>query len=58
MVVDEAAVVEAHRIGHDVLGLNVSATGTAGMAGLLDREVATSIAPDESVLVFATGVER
>ncbi len=58
VVVDERAVVEGHRVGRDVLGLDVSATGTAGMAGLLDREVATSIAADESILVFATGVER
>ena len=58
VVVDERAVVEAHRIGREVLGLDVSATGTAGMAGLLDRELASSITPDESILVLATGVER
>ncbi len=58
VVVDEPAVVEAHRVGRDVLGLDVSATGTAGMAGLVDRELSRSISADESILVFATGVER
>ena len=58
VVVEESAVVEAHRVGHAVLGLDVSATGTAGMAGILDPELSTSITPDESVLAFATGVER
>lgn len=58
VVVDEPAVVEAHRIGHDILELDVSATGTAGMAGLIDPELSSSIAPEESVLVFATGIER
>ena len=58
VVVDERAVVEAHRVGREVLGLDVSATGTAGMAGLLDREVASSITSAESILVLATGVER
>lgn len=58
IVVDETAVVEAHRVARGIVGLDVSATGTAGMAGLLDLELATSILPDESILVFATGVER
>lgn len=58
VVVDEAAVLKAHRIGRDVLGLDVSATGTAGMAGLLEPELSASISADESILVFATGVER
>ena len=58
VVIDESAVVEAHRIGVEVLGLDVSATGTSGMAGLLDREVMASIGPEESVIAFATGVER
>lgn len=58
VVINEAAVVEAHRVGRDVLGLDVSATGTSGMAGLLDPELSASIEPDESILVFATGVER
>jgi len=58
VIVEEQAVVDAHRIGRDIVGLDVSATGTAGMAGLLDRDVAYSITPGESVLVLATGVER
>jgi threonine synthase len=58
VVVDEPAVVEAHRIGREVIGLDVSATGTAGMAGLFDRDTASSIAPTESILVLTTGVER
>lgn len=58
VVVTEPSVVEAHRIVREEAGIDASATGSAGVAGLLDDALAASLTSDESVVVFATGVER
>lgn len=58
VVVDEAAVLEAHRIAHEIARLDPSATGTAGLAGLLEQGVRSTIGPEEQVLAFVTGIER
>jgi threonine synthase len=53
LVVPEELIVEAHRLGREHTTVNVSATGTAGLAGLLHRRPRSG-----RVGVFFTGVER
>lgn len=53
VVAAEATIVRAHELGRDA-GIAVSATGTAGLAGLLTRPPA----PGSRVAVLFTGVER
>ncbi len=53
VVVDEDAVSRAHRLAHAHTGIDVSATGTAGLAGAL-----SAARPDESLAVVFSGVER
>ena len=56
LIADEASLGVAHRRGRDVTGIDVSATGTAGLAGLNQM---SGQSPDEGerVLLF-TGAER
>jgi threonine synthase len=54
IVVDEAQVIEAHELGRSTTGIDVSYTGTAGLAGLL--AVRDSIASNERVAVIFSGV--
>ena len=56
LVVDEERLLEANRRGRDATGLDVCATGTAGLAGLL-KVSETSGATGEQILLF-TGAER
>lgn len=56
VVADEATVVRAHHLGSQLTGINVSATGTAGLAGLI--EIRDTIASDERVAVVFSGVAR
>jgi threonine synthase len=53
VVVDEAAVAAAHRAGRDHTDIVASATGTAGLAGLIAAPAA-----GRSVAVIFSGVER
>jgi threonine synthase len=53
VVAPEALIVEAHRLAHDA-GYEVSATGAAGLAGLL--AVADRVDPTERVVVVMTGI--
>ena len=55
VVVPETAIVRAHEIG-TATGIPVSATGTAGLAGLLTPDGAP--APGETVAVVFSGVSR
>ncbi len=55
IVAPEAAIGRAHELGR-ATGIPVSATGTAGLAGLLTPDGAPT--PDERVAVIFTGVER
>ena len=57
VVVSEERLVEAHELGHRA-GFDVSSTGSAGLAGLIDLVAAGVIRPDERVAVLFTGVER
>jgi threonine synthase len=58
IVVDEARLEEANAIGRDATGIDADATGTAGLAGLLELCTSGTLAPKESVAVLFTGVRR
>ncbi len=53
VVVDEDAVGRGRRLAHAHTGIDVSATGAAGLAGAL-----TAAGPDESLAVVFSGAER
>ena len=57
-VVSEEMIQRANELGRSLTGIDVDHTGTAGMAGLLDPEVAASIGKDEHVVVLFTGRRR
>jgi threonine synthase len=57
VVVSEDRVAEAHALGTEA-GFCADATGTAGLAGLLDLRSAGVVQPDETVAVLFTGTER
>lgn len=57
IVVPETAIVEAHRLAHEHTSIDVDATGTAGLAGLLDNQLQTELAGDAVVVLF-TGHTR
>ena len=56
LVMDEASLIAAHQLGRETTGLDVSATGTAGLAGLLSRPEPHAAA-GERVVLF-TGAQR
>ena len=58
LVVDEALLREANSVGRELTGINVSYTGSSGLAGLLSLVHKKSIEPDENVAILFTGVER
>jgi threonine synthase len=57
-VVSEEMILRANQLGRSATGIDVDHTGTAGMAGLLDPEVSSSIGRDEHVVVLFTGRRR
>jgi threonine synthase len=57
LVATEERLVEANELGRRA-GYAVSATGSAGLAGLLDLRATGVVAPDERVAVLFTGVQR
>lgn len=54
-VVPEELVGEANRIARAATGIDVDATGTAGLAGLLDPRTAAAVDPTDHVVVLFTG---
>jgi threonine dehydratase len=56
VVAPEAAIVEAHALGVGATGIAASATGTAGLAGLL--AIREEVGDSERVAVIFSGVER
>ena len=56
IIVSEAQVLRANELGRASTGINVSHTGTAGLAGLL--AAAGTVTPDERVAVVFSGVRR
>lgn len=57
-VVGEDLLREAHRLGREATGIDVCATGTAGLAGLLLDHAAGKLDPHERSLVVFTGTQR
>lgn len=57
VVVSEERLVEAHTLGNDA-GFRVDATGSSGLAGLLELRATGVVQPDERVAVLFTGTER
>lgn len=56
IVVSEQHVMQAYELVHTLTSVNVSATGVAGLAGLLATR--DQIASDERVVVVMSGIER
>jgi len=57
LVVSEERLAEANELGR-AAGYDVSATGSSGLAGLLDLAATGVVRPDERALVLFTGVQR
>jgi threonine synthase len=58
LIVDEATLRTANRIGRETTGIDVSVTGSAGLAGLLDLTTRGEIDAAETVAVIFTGLRR
>ena len=56
VVVSEQHVMQAYEWVHSLTSVNASATGVAGLAGLI--AIRSDIANDERVVVVMSGVER
>jgi threonine synthase len=54
----ESEVLRAWQLVRDVCGINSSATGSAGLAGLLTLRAAGAVADTERVAVVVSGVQR
>jgi threonine synthase len=58
VVVDEPTLVQAHRLARDATGIAVSATGSAGLAGVLQLRRDGVIGEGARVGVLFSGVQR
>ncbi len=58
LIVDEETLRRANRLAREATGIDVSATGSAGLAGVLDLQRRGAIGPDELVAVIFTGIRR
>ena len=58
LAVSESQVQRAHQLGRQHTGLDVCATGTAGLAGLLARRDEGAIDDDQRIAVIFTGHAR
>ena len=58
IVVDEAELRDANELAVRTTGIQADATGSAGLAGLLQLRRRNEIGPDEQVAVLLTGVRR
>lgn len=58
VVVDERTVAAAERAGRETTGIDADATGTAGLAGLMQLLAAGVTPRDETVALLFTGVRR
>ncbi|MFQ5655701.1 MAG: PLP-dependent lyase/thiolase, partial [Planctomycetota bacterium] len=58
IVVDDETILEAHSLAREETGIDVSATGSAGLAGLIHLLREEPSIRGESVAVIFTGVER
>jgi len=57
LVVSEERLAEANELGVSA-GFHVDATGTSGLAGMLDLLADRTVTPDQKVAVLFTGVQR
>lgn len=58
VLASEAMIHRAHEMGTSLTGIPATATGTAGLAGLLDPVTADAVDSSDTVVVLFTGVER
>ena len=58
LVVPEELLRRANVLARETTGIDVDATGTAGLAGLLDLLSARAVRPDDNVAVLFTGAVR
>jgi len=58
LTVPEDTIVAAHSLTQQCTGISVSATGSAGIAGLCTLHKQEPLAPDETVLCLLTGVSK
>ena len=58
VVAGEAAIADANRLGREHTEIDVDATGTAGLAGLLDPVTASSVEADDQLVLLFTGRRR
>jgi threonine synthase len=58
IVVGEAQISDANRLGRAHTGIDVDSTGTAGFAGLVDDTTRKSVTSDDRIVVLFTGRRR
>ena len=58
LVADETLLADAHKLAHTHTQITPSATGSAGLAGLMLMKRANAIAEFENVALYFTGIER
>jgi threonine synthase len=58
VVVSEARLAEANALARDATGVDVDATGSSGLAGLVDLAARGGVGAGEAALVLFTGVRR
>jgi threonine synthase len=56
VVASESNILRAHELAHSLTDINVSATGSSGLAGLL--QIRDEIHNDEKVVVIFSGIDR
>jgi hypothetical protein len=54
----EDAIRRAHRLAHEQVGIRTCATGSAGLAGLMQLQEAGVIERGQDVGLFFTGIDR
>jgi threonine synthase len=58
VVVGERQILDANELARTHTGIDVDATGSAGLAGLLDDATLNTIEADDQVVVLFTGIRR
>ncbi len=58
LVADEELLKEAYRLAHEKTQISPSATGSAGLAGVMLMQKAGAIREYENISIYFTGIER
>ncbi len=58
LVADEEHLVRAHELAHNYTAIRPSATGSAGLAGVMLMKEANAIPDYENIQIYFTGIER